>query len=810
MLVAVYAAADLDPASQDDDLVPPEVVEAQPPVLAEEVLPSAVTYVVAIASVDADGAVTATQIETSGGEALDAAVMRALATWRFTPARRNGLPIPSTVRVPFTFAPNDAAAETPTPPPPPVAPEPEAPASPTYETVVSTRGHRAMVSVSDFGVELGELKRIPRRSATSYLTLVPSVMLTNHGGEGHADSVFLRGIAAGEGKDIAMSVQGVPLNEVANAHGHGYADTYFIIPELVSRLRVVEGPFDPAQGDFAVAGSASFELGVERRGVSVSGSVGNFGSKRLSGVWGPGASSDTFVGMLVRRGDGFGPNRAYSNVSAMAQHKLVLDQATTLTLFAASYAGRFSSAGVLRDPDLRRGDIDCGNSEPFFCSYDRNQGGAIQRHIGSVSLAWRGEDGSSAEQNVYAHLRTQRMRENFTGFLNDVPPLGETQRGDLNEQSYGGITIGAAGHYRARARMVDIELGYFTRYDDVNTRSRRLRASNGAPYAQLFDNDVRSTNVAGYVTARGRWAWLTARVGLRLESFFFTVRDRNRSTVDREGTRLSDDSIDAYGQTVNPRASLEAKLNSTSSLFASFGMGARSSDAAALSNGELAPFARIVAADFGARDVRAIADTQIDSRAGVFATRVSRDLVFDEVAGRNQPIGASNRSGAFTSVRVTHGSHLDLLASASYTRAYQPAPGTSVWRIFDGPELPYAPRGLVRFDGWVGDEGTLFGHASTYGFALGVGVIGPRPLPLGTSSQAIVLVDTSLNFGVGPLEITASVTNLFDRRWRESEFNYASNFREAGAEPSLVAVRHFSAGAPRMVLFTTALHWDAP
>jgi hypothetical protein len=91
-------------------------------------------------------------------------------------------------------------------------------------------------------------------------------MLTNESGEGHADQVFLRGFDAKEGQDIEFSVGGVPINESGNLHGNGHADTHFIIPELVSSLRVVEGPFDPRQGNYAVAGSANYELGLAERG----------------------------------------------------------------------------------------------------------------------------------------------------------------------------------------------------------------------------------------------------------------------------------------------------------------------------------------------------------------------------------------------------------------------------------------------------------------------------------------------------------------------------------------------------------------
>ena len=108
---------------------------------------------------------------------------------------------------------------------------------------------------SDFNLKLGELSRVPRANAADILKLAPGILLTNKGGDGHAEQVFLRGFDAREGQDIVFSGSGVPIPVVALLFPWTYTDLHFIIPELVEGLRVIEGPFDPRQGNFAVAGS---------------------------------------------------------------------------------------------------------------------------------------------------------------------------------------------------------------------------------------------------------------------------------------------------------------------------------------------------------------------------------------------------------------------------------------------------------------------------------------------------------------------------------------------------------------------------
>ncbi len=308
---------------------PPVPLDAAPPVLPGDAPPldGPVTVLVRL-TIDSAGEVSRVEVRESAGLALDRAAMAAAVRWRFQPARQGGEPVEVQADVPVTFTPPASAPVTEASPSSPAKSPEESPdessEAPAFSTLVRGQGARPPpVAAGDFQIQVGQLADVPRGSATDLLLLAPGVMLANHGGEGHADTVFIRGFDAGEGKDVEFRLNGVPLNEVSHAHGHGYSDTYFIIPELVDALRVTEGPFDPAQGDFGVAGTVEYQLALKRRGLMVSGSYGSFTSRRLALVWGPPETSEaTFVGLLLRQGHGFGPNRAYANAGAMAQGEL--------------------------------------------------------------------------------------------------------------------------------------------------------------------------------------------------------------------------------------------------------------------------------------------------------------------------------------------------------------------------------------------------------------------------------------------------------------------------------------------------------
>jgi hypothetical protein len=472
---------------------------------------------------------------------------------------------------------------------------------------------------------------------------------------------------------------------------------------------------------------------------------------------------------------------------------------------------------VVRETDVVDARMPCSADadSQFFCLYDTNQGGAGQRHILSAELQSRLKRGGRFTQQGYVVLRQTRIRDDFTGFLQDTPPIDEVQRGDNTEGYYQGTTIGLRGRYTPGLTLwgqpQPLELGYVARFDDVRTRSRRLRDKGGAPYATLFDNQVRTTNLGAYASVRAApRPWLTLRGGVRLDTFLFGVDDENRPAQDREGTRLPDESLEAYGFFASPRATAELRLSPRLTWLTSAGLGARSSDAAALSDAELAPYARVAAGETGLgwRSGGEGQPYHLEVRGALFATRVSQDFVFDEKAGRNQPIGASQRLGAFTSARLQWDSRLDVQASVAWARATLPVPGASPWKLWDGTVMPYIPHLLGRLDASLRGTATVAGEQVGWNVALGHSAIGPKPLPLNRYSEATFLFDVATRARWKQVELGLSVENALDARWREAELNYVSNFRGPDAPASLLATRHFAAGAPRTFHGTLTLYLD--
>lgn len=727
-------------------------------------------------------------------------------TLSFEPATRDGEPVVSTVQYEVSFHPE---AE-----PPAQEPGPIAVAEPSAEKSlpVSEFGATAQVEVapvapppaaaSDIDIEVGALHDLPWRSASELLTLAPGMVLQNHSGEGHAPTLFLRGFDAGEGQDVELLIEGAPLNEPSNAHGHGYADVSFMIPELVESLSVLEGPFDPRQGDFAVAGTINYHLGTPRRGVTVGGRYGSFNDRRVLLTWAPHQASDeTVFGVDLQAGDGFGPNRAFSLVRALGQYADTEGPLKWRLLLAAG-ATQFDSAGVIREDDFENRTLPCppDSDSQFFCLYDPNQGGSASRYLTSFSLE-HVQPSTTLGMQVFLSLRKHRIRENFTGYLLDP-------RGDGLDENTQTTTAGGRAFYRFQRDWRDqpqvLEVGLYGRFDSGETKMWRLRTEGAAPYEVVFDTDYDIVNVAGYLLGEFRpTSWFTLAGGLRMDGFSFQLTDLDRPTSDREGERLSSQSTDAFGYVLQPRGSVSFRLVDELWLVSSVGLGSRSTDAQALSEGENAPFARVFANELGLTWLHD-GPWRTDLRAFGFYTWVQDDLVFDPERGRNIPVGSSQRFGATAYGRVT-GPWLDTLASFTWTEAFL---GGDIFDFRAGPRLPFVPRFVASLNTAGRYAVPIRRDSLVLGAGLGVNYVGPKPLPLSTQSQPFFTMDISVRARWRFIEVELWVRNLTDARNRAAEFFYPSNFEGPDAPSSLQAERHFAAAPPRTFWGTLTFYID--
>ncbi|MGC4066458.1 MAG: TonB family protein [Polyangiaceae bacterium] len=552
------------------EVVPPKPIERVTPVWPKGSSRAHDVVVPVVLTIAADGRVEDVQLEASIDSEFDRLAIDAAKRWTFEPALYRGTAVPAKVRAILRFL-GDPSRSSSVPPvegsessdashaeethqtePTRALPEPSASgrsnvshsvAGPRSEPIdVEVVGEKSAPprSASETSRSQDVIQAAPHRTGGDLLQIVPGVFITQHSGQGKAYQVFYRGFDAIHGQDLEFWVGGAPVNEVSNIHGQGYADLHFVMPEVVSRIAVFPGNYSPFQGDFAVAGTIRYDLGYREPGVTAKGTLGSFGERRVFLAYHPrDASPGSFAAFEAQSTDGFGPGRAASRTSAIAQHEYRLGR-DRFRLLATGYAGRFDSPGVVRLADIETRKLD------RFETYGIEQGGYSSRYqfVGEYT----GNSGDSHWALApYVVLRSLKLKQNYTGYLLDESNGDTTQL--LNEATTLGMTARFHKDVRWLSSRDAVEAGISVRNDWVSQSQLDVAAGNSRVIGTIVDAKIRAMDAAGWVDlAVSPFPRVKIRSGLRVDGLAYQVQDDTPASETRPGADRK-----------CPRASAEAR-----------------------------------------------------------------------------------------------------------------------------------------------------------------------------------------------------------------------------------------------------------
>ncbi len=629
--------------------------------------------------------------------------------------------------------------------------EPAAPVD--AEVVVLAEADRT--SAGERVLDRTTLDALPGRTADDYLRAMPGLHASAHGGRGKAYQFFLRGFDAVHGADLAVSVEGVPINEPSNVHAHGYLDLPFVPLTLVRELRVSPGTARADVGDFAVAGSADYRLGLERSGGAFTLALGTDRSVAASVAWRPEASErGTFVVAEIDNGGGVGDGRTW--LQARGGFGWEVRRADLrLRSWLLAYHGTFDSPGALRLDDVEDGRID------FYGAYPGSGGGVSSRVLGAVQASGGGRVAWTA--SVHGGWRSLMLQQNFTGFTTD-PVRGD---GTLQAHEAGTAGVRATLAWSAQ-RWVGVRAGLSARVDAFTQGEQRVDAE-GEPLTAATSREATQADVGVWAALPLRPThWLRIEPGLRAEALVVA------------GENVGGGTLPASAPALAPKALVTLFPDGLATAYVSYGRGFRSPDARGVVQGGPAPVALADSVEVG---LTSDPHPRVGLRADAYATFVSDEIVFDHVAARYLATGSTRRLGGDLGLTVRPASAVRLEADLSITDGRYTTTGLPV---------PYAPRVLATVGAYL-DRLRVRGVQLTAG--LRTWVLGPRPLPGGFASHATAVVDLTGQVEVGPWSVTLDVDNLLASRWRDGEFVYVSRW-DRSAPSSALGARHLTAGAP--------------
>ena len=599
------------------------------------------------------------------------------------------------------------------------------------------------------------------------LEAVPGLIVTQHSGEGKANQYFLRGFNLDHGTDISIHLDGMPVNMRTHAHGQGYADLNFLIPELVDRMLVRKGPYWAEEGDFSSAGAVRLAY-ADRLGKDlVSATAGSFGYWRglAAGSIAAGSGTLTAAGEVERyNGPWDLPDavRKYNGLLRYAQG--TEDNGFALTAMAYTNSWRATDQVAQRAVD--------GGMIDRFGTLDPTDGGDSQRY--SLSARWGRKDETSADR-IEGHFiySTLNLYNDFTYFLNDPANGDQFQQSD--KRRILGLNASHAQSHAFAGFDAEAVVGLQVRHDDIdiglfNTVFR-------TPLSTIRTDHVVETSAGLYVQEKVKWnAWLRSIVGVRGDMYWAS-----------DDSSLAGQSTTTTAFLPSPKAGLVFGPFARTEFYLNAGLGFHSTDVRGIAAG--APL--LVRSRGAEAGVRTQAIKGLDSTVSLFLLDFDSELVFGGDSGDTQPSRPSRRIGVEWTNRYRPLAWMTLDGDLAWTQArftgFDPA----------GDLVPSAPAVVASAGVTLGEDTGWFG-------ALRWRYFGPRPLIEDGSvwSGATSLFDlrAGYTFATG-LKLTLDALNLFDTQADQIDYYYQSRLR---GEAVAVNDVHFHPVEPLAVRFTLA------
>jgi hypothetical protein len=655
------------------------------------------------------------------------------------------------------------AAQEPAPKPeePPARPE-----EPTLPPVVVT-APPPVSSSSEVFIPGRDFQLRPEGRPADILRLVPGFVISQHQGGGKAEQYFLRGFDADHGTDVALFIDGLPVNLRSHAHGQGYADLHFLIPETVQRLDGFKGPYFVEFGDFATAGAFNFVMRdtVDENYAEAAG--GSWGTQRYLTLISPTRDAlKTLVAIEYYRSDGpFEHPNGYERFNLFAKAKATLAEGMDLAVWASYYMADWHGSGEIPTRAVRAGLIS------RFGSIDPNEGGSTQRANLNVDWRWKLDENQLVTVHTYGTYYELDLFNDFTFFLNDP------QNGDEINQRDRRFMAGFDALYQYQTRPFGVSLtssaGFQYRIDTPRVvlatsvqRHQLARTQDVSIVEQSYSPFVKFDVVP--------LPWLRFVTGARGDIFTYDVHSRVNTTGD-----------DLNGRVTQARPNVKANLALgpwyQTEFFANFGTGYHSNDArAVVSDPNLTALPTARGYEFGMRS-KAIPRTELSLTYWVID--LASELVFVGDDGTTEARGPSHREGIEFAMRVKI---LDWLTFSGDV--------TAAKAEFDaGGAVPLAPLLTSRADLTAR---LPWGLSSS----LGMRFLGDRYADeeRHQTARGYLLFDFTARYRYKWLEAFVSIENLANTEYREAQFFFTS--RLAGEPAGGVPDIHYTPGNPRTVL----------
>jgi len=619
------------------------------------------------------------------------------------------------------------------------------------ETVTVTAERRQLMGTaltSSQGVVVNdELALTPAYRAGQMLETVPGLVVTAHSGEGKANEYLLRGFSLDHGTDLAVSVDGMPINERTHAHGQGYTDLNFMIPQLATNIQYTKGPYFAAKGDFASVGTVDIGY-LNRIDDQVDVAAGTMGFEHLFVAGSRDTADGTVLGALeLQHYDGpwDSPDNQRKLNAVVRYAEGAADNGYSLT--AMYYGSLWDATTDQPERAIAQGLIS------RFGTLDPSDGGQAQRY--SLSGQYRAVLGDGAfESHGYAIGNRLTLWNDFTHFLED--PV----HGDQEAQNENRLTLGGGASYLISNRVLGFDTDFLAgldgRYDDNHVFRNFTKARQFLGVAE--SDRVNESSVGAYLQATTHWtSWLRSVLGGRED--YFTATDA--------GTNPGNVAQDLF----QPKGSLVVTLSPQTEIYFSAGRGFHSDDVRGVTQAALqgiagAPLlAHSTGEEIGVREEFL---PNLSATLTLFQITFQSELTYDPDAGQTSAGSPSRREGVELNVTWQALDWLEFYGSFASSHArYTEENDDGTGHV--GRYIPAAPTAIGNFAAYVK-------HLGPWGAGVEYRYLGSYPLTPDNAVRASGYgewnADVSYSFKSG-WKLEGGLYNLLDTKANAAEFWYS-------------------------------------
>ena len=615
-----------------------------------------------------------------------------------------------------------------------------------------------------------DIKLRPVNTSQDVLRIVPGLFIAQHAGGGKAEQIFLRGYDIDHGTDISISVDGMPVNMVSHAHGQGYADLHFLIPETVEKVNFDKGPYNAGKGNLATAAYVDFSTKDFLENNSIKLEAGQFNTQRAFGQFKvlnkqtEKSRQQFYVASEYSTTDGyFESPQDFHRLNVMGKYSAWFGNQSQLTILASTFDSKWDASGQVPDRAVKAGIIG------RFGAIDNQEGGDTSRINVTVKYNHQRKSGWKATDHVYFSRYKFNLYSNFTFFLDD--PVNGDMINQREARNIFGFSTTESKSYLLGNKKTTTEFGAGFRMDDVSD-IELAKAPNRIFKESIQKGDIKEFNGYLYVNQdvelSNKW---NLNASLRHDNFKFQYKDKLAGATAFSKKKRG---------IVSPKLNISYSPNQKVKLYLNNGFGFHSNDTRVIlmkEADEILP--RVFGTDLG---LIIKPNKKLILKTALWHLYSQQEFVYVGDAGVVEPSGKTRRMGVDVSARYQFNKWLygDIDINVTKARAIGEAKGENF--------VPLAPS-FTSIGGITARAPNGFSGSLRYRF------IGKRPgnEDYSISAEGYLLLDFVAAFRIKKFEFHISIENVLNREWKEAQFDTQSKLKW---EVNSVSEIHYTPGTP--------------